>query len=141
MTVGFLLDTNVLGEVRRARRGNQKVIERVESIPRNLQFISVITLLEVALGVLAKELKDPAQGSHLRVWLDSVVRPNFSGRILPVTETVALYCAGLHVPDQRPQHDALLAATALVYNLTVVTRNVGDFVRMNVPLFNPWDDP
>jgi toxin FitB len=78
MTVGYLLDTNELAELRRARRGNQKVIERVEAIPRNLQFISVITLLERAQGVLAKEREDPAQGSHLRHWLDGVVRPNFS---------------------------------------------------------------
>jgi predicted nucleic acid-binding protein len=139
MTIGFLLDTNVLDELRRARSGNQKVIAWADSMPRNPQFISVITLLEVEKGVLAKERQDPAQGAKLRIWLDGVVRPNFSERMLPVTETVALRCARLHVPDKKPKHDALIAATALVHDLTVVTRNVEDFSPMKVALFNPWE--
>jgi predicted nucleic acid-binding protein len=137
MAVSFLLDTNVLDELRRARRGNQSVAAWVESVPRNLQFISVITLLEVEQGVFAKERRDPVQGTKLRIWLDSVVRPNFSGRVLPVTETIALRCARLHVPDNKPKHDALVAATALVHNLVVVTNDT-DFDGMGAPLFNPW---
>ena len=140
MTVGFLLDTNILGELRRARRGNQKVIAWTDSIPRNLQYISVVTLLEVAQGVIAQERQSPAEGAKLRIWLHSVVRPNFSGRTLPVTETVALRCAQLHVPDNREEHDALIAATALVHDLTVVTRNVADFSPMNVAMFDPSRD-
>ena len=93
MTTGFLLDANVLGELRLARTGNENVIALVDSIPRNLQFISVITLLEVEQGVLRKERQDPAQGAKLRIWLDNAVRPNFSERILPVTETVATLCS------------------------------------------------
>lgn len=139
MTTGFLLDANVLGELRLARTGNQNVIVLVDSIPRNLQFISVITLLEVEQGVLRKERQDLAQGAKLRIWLDNAVRPNFSGRILPVTETVALRCARLHVPDKKPERDALIAATALVHDLAVVTRNVKDFSPMNVAVLNPWD--
>ena len=137
MAAGFLLDTNVLDELRRARRGNQNVAAWVESVPRNLQFISVITLLEVEQGVIAKERQDPAQGMKLRIWLDNVVRPNFSGRILPVTETVALRCARLHVPNNKPKHDALVAATASVHDLAVVT-NDADFDGMGVELFCPW---
>src|SRR5712671_6025317 len=137
MTVGVLLDTNVLDELRRARSGNQNVIAWVDSIPRNLQFISVITLLEVEKGVLAKERQDPAQGAKLRIWIDGIVRPNFSGRTLPVTETVALLCAHLHVPDKRPDRDALIAATALVHGLTVVTRHVSDFSSISLAVFNP----
>jgi predicted nucleic acid-binding protein len=139
VTTGFLLDANVLGELRLARTGNENVIALVDSIPRNLQFISVITLLEVEQGVLRKERQDPAQGAKLRIWLDNAVRPNFSGRILPVTETVALRCARLHVPDKKPERDALIAATALVHDLAVVTRNVKDFSPMNVTVLNPWD--
>ncbi len=139
MTTGFLLDANVLGELRLARTGNENVIALVDSIPRNLQFISVITLLEVEQGVLRKERQDPAQGAKLRIWLDNAVRPNFSERILPVTETVALRCARLHVPDKKPERDALIAATALVHDLAVVTRNVKDFSPMNVAVLNPWD--
>ena len=139
MTTGFLLDANVLGELRLARTGNENVIALVDSIPRNLQFISVITLLEVEQGVLRKERQDPAQGAKLRIWLDNAVRSNFSERILPVTETVALRCARLHVPDKKPERDALIAATALVHDLAVVTRNVKDFSPMNVAVLNPWD--
>ena len=139
MTTGFLLDANVLGELRLARTGNENVIALVDSIPRNLQFISVITLLEVEQGVLRKERQDPAQGAKLRIWLDNAVRPNFSERILPVTETVALRCARLHVPDKKPERDALIAATALVHDLAVVTRNVKDFSPMTVAVLNPWD--
>jgi predicted nucleic acid-binding protein len=139
VTTGFLLDANVLGELRLARTGNENVIAMVDSIPRNLQFISVITLLEVEQGVLRKERQDPAQGAKLRIWLDNAVRPNFSERILPVTETVALRCARLHVPDKKPERDALIAATALVHDLAVITRNVKDFSPMNVAVLNPWD--
>jgi len=139
VTTGFLLDANVLGELRLARTGNENVIALVDSIPRNLQFISVITLLEVEQGVLRKERQDPAQGAKLRIWLDNAVRPNFSKRILPVTETVALRCARLHVPNKKPERDALIAATALVHDLAVVTRNVKDFSPMNVAVLNPWD--
>jgi toxin FitB len=139
VTTGFLLDANVLGELRLARTGNENVIALVDSIPRNLQFISVITLLEVEQGVLRKERQDPAQGAKLRIWLDNAVRPNFSERILPVTETVALRCARLHVPNKKPERDALIAATALVHDLAVVTRNVKDFSLMNVAVLNPWD--
>jgi toxin FitB len=139
VTTGFLLDANVLGELRLARTGNENVIALVDSIPRNLQFISVITLLEVEQGVLRKERQDPAQGAKLRIWLNNAVRPNFSERILPVTETVALRCAHLHVPDKKPERDALIAATALVHDLAVVTRNVKDFSPMNVAVLNPWD--
>ena len=139
MTTGFLLDANVLAELRLARTGNENVIALVDSIPRNLQFISVITLLEVEQGVLRKERQDPAQGAKLRIWLDNAVRPNFSERILPVTETVALRCARLHVPNKKPERDALIAATALVHDLAVVTRNVKDFSPMNVAVLNPWD--
>jgi predicted nucleic acid-binding protein len=139
VTTGFLLDANVFGELRLARTGNENVIALVDSIPRNLQFISVITLLEVEQGVLRKERQDPAQGAKLRIWLDNAVRPNFGERVLPVTETVALRGARLHVPDKKPERDALIAATALVHDLAVVTRNVKDFSPMNVAVLNPWD--
>jgi toxin FitB len=125
--------------LRLARTGNENVIALVDSIPRNLQFISVITLLEVEQGVLRKERQDPAQGAKLRIWLDNAVRPNFSERILPVTETVALRCDRLHVPNKKPERDALIAATALVHDLAVVTRNVKDFSPMNVAVLNPRD--
>jgi toxin FitB len=102
--------------------------------------IVLMLSLEVAEGVARKELQDAAQGSMLRIWLEHVVRPNFSGRVIPVPETVALRCAELHVPNKRPELDALIAATALVHDLTVVTRNVKDFASTGAQVFNPWAD-
>ncbi len=74
----------------------------------------------------------------LRAWLDGQVMPEFSSRTLPIDADVARRCAGLHVPDPRSERDALIAATALVHGLTVVTRNIADFDRTGVRLVNPW---
>jgi toxin FitB len=71
--------------------------------------------------------------------MDNYIRPAFDGHILPVDTAVALRCARLHVPDRRSDRDAMIAATALLHDLIVVTRNVGDFAHMNVALINPWD--
>jgi toxin FitB len=79
------------------------------------------------------------QANRLQNWLDQKLIPQFSGRILDVTQPVALRCAGLHVPDPKSDRDALIAATALVHGLTVVTRNVADFAPMGVKLLNPWE--
>jgi hypothetical protein len=96
---------------------------------------------ELELGVLRIERRDTAQGSLLRLWLDHHVLPAFAGRILAVDTAVALRSARLHVPDRQSERDCLIAATALVHGMTVVTRNLGDFAAAGVPLLNPWDDP
>jgi predicted nucleic acid-binding protein len=101
--------------------------------------VSAITIMELELGVLSIERKDPAQGALLRSWLEQQVLPEFSGRTLPVDTAVAQRCARLHVPDKRGERDALIAATALVHGMTVVTRNVTDFQPMGVTLINPWE--
>ena len=75
----------------------------------------------------------------LRLWLEQHVLPEFSGRTLPVDTAVAQRCARLHVPDKRNERDALIAATALVHGMTVVTRNVADFKLTGVRLLNPWE--
>ena len=90
-------------------------------------------------GVLSIERKDAIQGALLRAWLEQHVLPEFSGRTLPVDTAVAQRCARLHVPDMRCERDALVAATALVHGMTVVTRNVADFKPTRVALINPWD--
>ena len=102
-------------------------------------FLSVITILEIEAGVLQKERKDPSQGAILRSWLDSHVLPAFSDRILYIDVALALRCAKLHVPDPRSERDALIAATALVHGLIVVTRNLKDFKDTGAELLNPWD--
>lgn len=136
----FLLDTNVVSELRKARAGkaDARVTAWAASVPGGHLFISAITLLELEMGVLLVERRDPAQGAMLRAWLDMQAAPAFHERILPVDATVARCCAHLHVPDPRAERDALIAATALVHGLTVVTRNVGDFRPTGVPLLNPW---
>ena len=96
--------------------------------------------MEIELGVLRMERRDKRQGAELRIWLEAQVLPDFSGRILPLEIAVARQCASLHVPDPMPERDAMIAATALVHGMTLVTRNVGDFQRAKVRLFNPWLD-
>ena len=89
--------------------------------------------------VLLVERRDPSQGAILRAWLDKHVVPAFHDRILPIDVAVAQRCARLHVPDPRAERDALIAATALVHGMTVVTRNISDFQPTGVPLLNPWN--
>ncbi len=135
-----LLDTNVVSELRKLKTGraDPQVSRWAASVPVGGFFISAITLLEIEKGVLQVARRDPAQGALLRTWMNERVIPGFAGRVLAVDDVVALRCATLHVPDPRPDRDALIAATALVHGMTVVTRNVADFVPMGVPLFDPW---
>ena len=135
-----LLDTNVVSELRKigSRRVDTGVATWAKSAGAGGFFISVVTLMELETGVRLVERRDRKQGAMLRTWLDDKVLPGFAGRLLPVDEAVALRCAALHVPDPRLERDALIAATALVHGMTLVTRNVADFEAMEVPLFNPW---
>jgi toxin FitB len=135
-----LLDTNVVSELRKCKSGraDRSVKRWASSVPTGGFYISVITLMELEAGVLLVARRDQAQGQLLRAWLSEQVIPGFAGRLLPVDDTVALRCAALHVPDSRHERDALIAATALVHGMTVVTRNVADFAPMGVQLFNPW---
>jgi len=139
----FVLDTNVVSELRKIRLGkaDPHVAQWADSVDAGSLHISAITVLELELGVLLLERKDQRQGALLRTWLDTQVLPEFNGRIFPVDTAVAQRCARLHVPDPRGERDALIAATALVHGMTVVTRNLADFAATGVPLLNPWDAP
>lgn len=136
----FLLDTNVVSELRKAKAGkaDPNVVAWAAEVPSSSLFLSVITVLELETGVLQMERRDPVQGAILRTWMDRHVLPAFSGRVLPVDTQVALRCASLHVPDPHGERDSMIAATAWVHGMTVVTRNVGDFVRTNVAVLDPW---
>ena len=137
----FLLDTNVVSELRKVRAGKASpgVAEWSATAPSARMFISVITIHELEHGVLLAERTDPAKGAVLRQWLDESVTTAFMQRVIPVDETVARRAARLHVPDPAPFRDALIAATALVHRLDVVTRNVRDFERFaGLTVVNPW---
>jgi toxin FitB len=136
----YLLDTNVVSELRKARAGkaDPNVAAWAASVPVVGLFVSVIGIQELEIGVLLAERRDPRQGKVLRAWLEDHVFGAFAERILPVDTAVARRSAGLHVPNPRPVRDVLIAATALVHGLTVVTRNVVDFESTGVPLVNPW---
>ena len=136
----FILDTNVVSELRKVSHGkaDTNVTAWIESVDAADLFVSAITILELGFGVLSIERKDAIQGALLRRWLEEYVLPEFSRRTLPVDTAVALRCARLHVPDKRSERDALIAATALVHGMAVVTRNASDFKPTGVNVFNPW---
>jgi predicted nucleic acid-binding protein len=134
----FLLDTNVISELRRPDKADRNVVAWAGTVPAASFFLSAISILEIELGVLLIARKDVAQGAVLRAWIDNQILPRFDGRILAVDTAVAQRCARLHVPDRRAERDALIAATALVHGLTVVTRNVADFEPVGDALLNPW---
>ncbi|MCE7030608.1 type II toxin-antitoxin system VapC family toxin [Jiella avicenniae] len=138
----YLLDANVISELRKLGDGkaDAKVAGWIGARDATRFFISAITILELERGVLSVQRRDAAQGGRLRSWLDGRVRPEFDGRILPVDDAVATRCAQLHVPDRRNEADALIAATALVHDLSVVTRNVSDFEGAGVVVIDPWQD-
>jgi predicted nucleic acid-binding protein len=137
----LILDTNVLSELRKIRlgRADKRVALWADSVESVDLYLSVITVQELEIGVLLAQRRDPAQGAVLRTWMDAHVLPAFAGRILPVDTAVAQRSAKLHVPDPRPVRDCLIAATALVHGMTVVTRNMADFEPCGVAMINPWD--
>jgi hypothetical protein len=135
----YILDTNVVSELRKAKKANQNVKKWAQPLPPASFYISVISVLELEIGILLIERRDKEQGTILRTWMDKHVLPTFSGRILAIDTAVAQRCAAFHVPNPRSDRDALIAATALVHGLTVATRNVTDFKGMGVGVLNPWE--
>jgi predicted nucleic acid-binding protein len=135
----YILDTNVISELRKAGKTHQNVKKWAERLPSASLYISVISVLELEIRILLIERRDKEQGAILRAWMDRHVLPTFSGRILAIDTTVAQRCATLHVPNPRSDRDALIGATALVHGLIVATRNVADFERAGVGVLNPWE--
>ncbi|MDO9005037.1 MAG: type II toxin-antitoxin system VapC family toxin [Aquabacterium sp.] len=139
----YLLDTNVVSELRKAKSGkaHPQVVEWAQSVAASTLYISAITVLELETGILLMERKDAHQGALLRTWMTTHVLPAFADRTLRVDTAVAMRCAKLHVPNPGAERDMLIASTALVHGMTVVTRNVADFEATGVELLNPWDQP
>ena len=136
----YLLDTNVISELRKAKsdKADKNVVAWANTVSATSLFLSVITILELETGILLIERQDPKQGAVLRSWLNSHVLPAFSDRTLVMDTAVAQRCAKLHIPDPRSDRDAIIAATAMIHDLTVVTRNVDDFLPTGVAIVNPW---
>jgi hypothetical protein len=138
----YLLDTNVVSELRKVRAGkaNPNVARWADSVDANQLYLSVISVQELEIGVLLVERRDAVQGAMLRTWLNEHVLPAFAGRILPVDTKIALRSAHMHVPDPHPVRDGLIAATALIHGMTIVTRNVDDFIRTDGMVLDPWKE-
>lgn len=138
----FLLDTNVVSELRKVKSG--KADKNVEhwsyQVAPQLLYVSSIVIHEIELGVLMAERSDPKKGAILRAWMNDYVLPAFGERILPVDKDVVLVSAKYHVPDPKPYRDTLIAATAIVHNMTIVTRNVDDFRLGGLKIINPWEE-
>ncbi len=137
----YLLDTNVISEFRKIASGkaDKKVIEWSNTIEPVELFLSVVTIQELEIGTLLVERRDPIQGKLLRRWINNYVLEIFSERLLDVTPQIAISSAQFCVPNPKPINDMLIAATASVHGMTVVTRNIADFEGTGVKLFNPWD--
>lgn len=135
----FLLDTNVLSASRKLDRLDKDASRVIENLPIERCYVSVISILEIEIGIKRMERRDGAQAGVIRKWSAGLYERFDLARIIPFDHDMALLCAALHVPDGRSYNDAMLAATALARNLTLVTRNVSDFAGTGVSLIDPWN--
>lgn len=140
---GWILDTNVLYELRRPRP-EPKVISWISTLPLASLHVSIVTFAEIRFGI--ERLDDAIRRAELSDWLAHKVRPMFEGRVLPVSEDVMLKWrilveAGRKVGHTLSQPDLILAATARHYSLTMMSRDTAEFIRAGVAVTNPWTDP
>lgn len=136
----YLLDTNVVSELRKGTKADANVRKWAEALPAASLYLSATSILELEIGVLLVERRDAKQGAVLRAWMEKHVLPTFDGRILAIDAAVAQRCAALHVPNPRSDRDAIVAATAIVHGMSVVTRNTKHFKAMGVAMVDPWED-
>ena len=138
----YLLDTNVVSELRKAgtTHAHDGVIRWASGLDTQSLYLSVITTMELEIGVLRIARRDAAQGEALRSWFDDQVLRAFADRVLPIDQAVVSRCASMHVPDPKSDRDAFIGATALEHGLTVATRNVKDFAGLGVDLLDPWNN-
>ncbi|OQP34306.1 type II toxin-antitoxin system VapC family toxin [Pantoea latae] len=139
----YLLDTNVISELRKARTRaiDTAVSAWTDSVDAGDMFLSVITIMEIEKGIAQMARRDLAQAARLRTWFETAVLREFNDRILPFDVDAARYCARLHVPDKRAANDAIIAAIAWQHDMVLVTRNLKDFTGMGAQLLNPWEWP
>ena len=134
----LLLDTNVISELRKGRNANGNVLAWASEVGHTEMFISVISVMELRIGILRLKRKDIQQATMLNNWMTKQVLPTFENNILSIDLAVANQCAALHVPNPCSERDALIAATAMVHGLCIVTRNISDFKATNASTLNPW---
>jgi predicted nucleic acid-binding protein len=135
----YLLDTNVVSELRKASCGaNENVVRWRLKVDSTELYLSAITIQELELGILLLERRDAFAGGVLRDWMQNHILSLYNRRIIPIDSKIAQRSAALHVPRSHPWADALIAATALVHGMTIVTRNVNDFQSTGARLINPW---
>lgn len=136
----YLLDTNVVSELRKIASGaaDQRVKQWAERLDSETASLSAVTLLELEVGTLLMERRDKRQGAMLRGWFEDQVLVTFAGRILPVDQPILMRCAAFHVPHPMEYRDSLIAATALVHGMTLVTRNSAHFEPAGIEILNPW---
>ena len=139
--MSYLLDANVVSALRRRDRAEARVLDWFERAAGAEFFVSVLTMMEIEIGLERLERTDKRQGAVIRAWKEGPLETLFRGRCLSVDLEIAERCAALHVPDPKPEIDALIAATAMVRRLTLVTRNERDFAGMPVAVVNPWSLP
>lgn len=130
----FLIDTNIVSE---ARRRTPQAVEWLKSVDPRGVYLSVITLGEIMRGIAMKERTDRSAVCHLTEWLQTL-RRDFAERVIPITDRVAIEWGRLAALRPRGDADGLIAATALVHDLTLVTRNVSDFEDTHVTIIDPW---
>jgi hypothetical protein len=134
----YILDTNVVSELRKGTKAHPNVRTWTQGLPAASLYLSAISILELEIGILLIARRDQKQGVVLRAWMDKHVLPTFDGRILAIDTTVAQRCAALPVLNPRSDRHALIAATALVHGMTVATRNANHFEPMGVAIVDPW---
>ena len=138
--MGYLMDTNIVSELRKETRCNPGVTRWLDATDEDELFLSVLTLGELRMGALGLARKGPAGAPHLGAWVNAL-HTQYAGKILPVTVEIVEKWAELSVPDRLPVVDGLLAATAIVHGHILVTRTTRDVARAGVPLFNPFEEP
>lgn len=135
---GYLLDTNVLSEIRKGSRADENVMRWWSRVEAADLYISVLCLGEIRYGIELKRRKDSMQSAILERWLKTTVI-QFGSRVLPISNGIAEEWGRLCLDERLPDADGLMAATALVHGLTMVTRNTKDFRRSGVSILNPWN--
>jgi predicted nucleic acid-binding protein len=136
--MSYLIDTNIIAEVRKGSRCDPHVSRWWSQVMDDELFLSVLVIGEIRKGIELARPRDPVRAANLEQWLNTLIT-SFAGRILPVDQWVADEWGRLNAPNPRPTVDSLLAATAKVHGLTLVTRNLADMPKTGISMINPFE--